>query len=168
MLTCGSPQLIAAYRVLLRQSVPWHPPCALVRLILPVHVEHYFLRLLRVVFNKDCLLYCFFPVQFSRCVEVSLRFPFPTFRSLFPFVSGFSAFRFFSVFRSFKTIQKSFIRLSQILSSASLADYYCRYCVPFCRFLAACRSFRLPATCFQVVDLGYAPLFTDHFSLERR
>ena len=57
MLTCGSPRLIAAYRVLLRQSVPWHPPCALVRLILPVHVEHYFLRLLRVVFNKDCLLF---------------------------------------------------------------------------------------------------------------
>ena len=57
MLTCGSPQLIAAYRVLLRHSVPWHPPCALVRLILPVHVEHYFLRLLRVVFNKDCLLF---------------------------------------------------------------------------------------------------------------
>ena len=33
MLTCGSPWLFAAYRVLLRQSVPWHPPCALVRLI---------------------------------------------------------------------------------------------------------------------------------------
>ena len=33
MLTCGSPWLIAAYRVLRRQSVPWHPPCALVRLI---------------------------------------------------------------------------------------------------------------------------------------
>ena len=90
MLTCGSPQLIAAYRVLLRQSVPWHPPCALVRLILPVHVEHYFLRLLRVVFNKDCLLYCFFPVQFSRCVEVSLRFPFPLHPAAsLPFLFGF-------------------------------------------------------------------------------
>ena len=33
--TCGSPKLFAAYRVLHRQSVPWHPPCALVRLILP-------------------------------------------------------------------------------------------------------------------------------------
>ena len=30
---CGSPWLFAAYRVLLRQSVPWHPPCALSRLI---------------------------------------------------------------------------------------------------------------------------------------
>ena len=34
-LMCSSPQLFAAYRVLLRQSVPWHPPCALIRLILP-------------------------------------------------------------------------------------------------------------------------------------
>ena len=37
MLACGSPWLFAAYRVLRRQSVPWHPPCALIRLILPVH-----------------------------------------------------------------------------------------------------------------------------------
>ena len=33
MPTCGSPGLFAAYRVLRRQSVPWHPPCALFRLI---------------------------------------------------------------------------------------------------------------------------------------
>ena len=32
--TCNSPRLFAAYRVLRRQSVPWHPPCALIRLIL--------------------------------------------------------------------------------------------------------------------------------------
>ena len=31
--TCGSPQLFAAGRVLLRQMVPWHPPCALLCLI---------------------------------------------------------------------------------------------------------------------------------------
>ena len=43
MLTCGSPWLIAAYRVLHRQSVPWHPPCALVRLIFAVTIL--FLRL---------------------------------------------------------------------------------------------------------------------------
>jgi hypothetical protein len=30
--TCGSPKLIAAYRALLRLSVPRHPPCALFRL----------------------------------------------------------------------------------------------------------------------------------------
>ena len=34
MLICSSPWLFAACRVLLRQSVPWHPPCALLRLIL--------------------------------------------------------------------------------------------------------------------------------------
>ena len=33
MPACGSPQLFAAYHVLLRQSVPGHPPCALIRLI---------------------------------------------------------------------------------------------------------------------------------------
>ena len=32
-LTCSSPTLIAAYRALLRLSVPRHPPCALSRLI---------------------------------------------------------------------------------------------------------------------------------------
>ena len=31
---CGSPKLFAAYRVLHRQSVPGHPPCALISLIL--------------------------------------------------------------------------------------------------------------------------------------
>ena len=31
--TCGSPQLFAAGRVLRRQMVPWHPPCALSCLI---------------------------------------------------------------------------------------------------------------------------------------
>ena len=134
MLTCGSPQLIAAYRVLLRQSVPWHPPCALVRLILPVHIEHYFLRLLRVVFNKDCLLYCFFPVQFSRCVEVSLRFPFPLHPAAslpFPFVSALP-FSFASVsirFRSFKTIQKSSFCLSDSVDLlANFIDTLCRCC----------------------------------------
>ena len=37
---CSSPELIAAYRVLRRQSVPWHPPCALLRLILPRLQSH--------------------------------------------------------------------------------------------------------------------------------
>ena len=32
-LICSSPMLFAAYRVLLRQSVPGHPPCALISLI---------------------------------------------------------------------------------------------------------------------------------------
>ena len=33
LLTCSSPQLFAAGRVLLRRMVPWHPPCALCSLI---------------------------------------------------------------------------------------------------------------------------------------
>ena len=75
MLTCGSPQLIAAYRVLHRQSVPWHPPCALVRLILPVHVNYLFLRLLREIINIDCLLFvsslCSFQGAFPQTKRLS-------------------------------------------------------------------------------------------------
>ena len=33
MPACGSPLLFAACHVLLRRLVPWHPPCALLRLI---------------------------------------------------------------------------------------------------------------------------------------
>ena len=33
MPACGSPMLFAAGHVLLRRLVPWHPPCALLRLI---------------------------------------------------------------------------------------------------------------------------------------
>ena len=46
-LACSSPQLIAACYVLLRQSVPWHPPCALISLI-------YFLASL--CFRRESLL----------------------------------------------------------------------------------------------------------------
>ena len=67
MPTCGSPWLFAAYRVLRRQSVPWHPPCALVRLILPVLVVLIFLRLLR---NENNLK---FVVSFLPCAVFKVR-----------------------------------------------------------------------------------------------
>ena len=85
MLTCGSPQLFAAYRVLLRQSVPWHPPCALVRLILP-RCAHLPKTIEKCTQPDLCFLFqttlsdwnlqrrshssflLSFPVQFSRCV----------------------------------------------------------------------------------------------------
>ncbi len=60
--TCGSPKLFAAYRALLRLSVPRHPPCALFRLTgyayLPGHTAHFFGALpqlslsLTLVFNE--------------------------------------------------------------------------------------------------------------------
>ena len=147
MLTCGSPKLIAAYRVLHRQSVPWHPPCALVRLILPVHVEHYFLRLLRVVFNKDCLLYCFFPVQFSRCVEFSLRFSFPLRIAAllpFPFVSSlFFRFSFSFLFGfdpSKRYRNQSFCLSDSVDLLANFIDTLCRCCL-FCKRLAGFSGF---------------------------
>ena len=36
-LICSSPWLFAACYVLRRQSVPWHPPCALISLICPIN-----------------------------------------------------------------------------------------------------------------------------------
>ena len=39
MPACGSPLLFAACHVLLRRLVPWHPPCALVRLIFASNPE---------------------------------------------------------------------------------------------------------------------------------
>ena len=101
MLICSSPMLIAAYRVLPRQSVPGHPPCALISLILSG--RSYWLlradmpafnvcrsvaalhtssstRLLPVMFVSFRFVLCFsqsfyslllFPVQFSRCVSVT-------------------------------------------------------------------------------------------------
>ena len=100
MPTCGSPWLFAAYRVLRRQSVPWHPPCALVRLIFASSAVLIFLRLLR---NENSLKFVvrFFPVQFSRCVEGSHESRFR------PAASSRSV-------RSFKTIQKSSSYHSQI------------------------------------------------------
>ena len=91
-LICSYPSLFAAYRVLRRQSVPWHPPCALIRLIFSPPA--YWLtgdsrsRSLNVVvrcrvprssaprfsFLAKFSAYCF-PVQFSRCVEVSHSVP---------------------------------------------------------------------------------------------
>ena len=150
MLTCGSPQLIAAYRVLLRQSVPWHPPCALVRLILPVHVDYYFLRLLRVVINKDCCC------LFLPCAVFKVR-------SLQP-----------------KGFRNRSINLSSILQNDTEINHFaCQTpltcwptlstpCVVLLLLEQPCRFFRLPATDFSVVDLGYGSFFTHHFSLERR
>ena len=86
MPACGSPQLFAAYHVLLRQSVPGHPPCALIRLIylasalpframLPPLFSLFAFRgprLLRILSNPPTcaparnVLRALFSVQFSR------------------------------------------------------------------------------------------------------
>ena len=44
MPACGSPLLFAACHVLLRRLVPWHPPCALLRLITLLRRRYNFLR----------------------------------------------------------------------------------------------------------------------------
>ena len=73
MPACGSPLLFAACHVLLRRLVPWHPPCALVRLITS------FLRLVTLISGQLTFFYCnwsfktsflvFLFVQLSRCAQ---------------------------------------------------------------------------------------------------
>ena len=78
MPACGSPLLFAACHVLLRRLVPWHPPCALVRLITSI------LRLVTLISGQLTFFYCnwsfktfflvFLPVQLSRCALSFLSF----------------------------------------------------------------------------------------------
>ena len=94
MPTCGSPWLFAAYRVLRRQSVPWHPPRALSRLIFA-----------------------------SLRLPAVLRLPGRETRlsSLLPLCSFQGALE-FSLSRSLKTIQKpseAFLRFRQLSSRLS-------------------------------------------------
>ena len=73
MPACGSPLLFAACHVLLRRLVPWHPPCALVRLItsilrLVTFTSGYSLTFsLQLVFQDFFLVFLF--VQLSRCAQ---------------------------------------------------------------------------------------------------
>ena len=69
---------------------------------MPVHIDHCFLRLLRAIINLDCL-FRFFPVQFSRCVEVS------------------------TCVDPSKRYRNHHLVSSQIPSLASLANYYLRH-----------------------------------------
>ena len=88
-LICNSPMLIAAYRVLRRQSVPGHPPCALISLIL-FGRSYWLLRTdmsaLNVCRSVAALHtssptrflrfhFCFFPFGFRFC-SFALRFRF--------------------------------------------------------------------------------------------
>ena len=72
MPACGSPLLFAACHVLLRRLVPWHPPCALVRLITSfLRLSYIYFRLLSNLFlcnwsfKTSFLVFLF--VQLSRC-----------------------------------------------------------------------------------------------------
>ena len=80
MPACGSPLLFAACHVLLRRLVPWHPPCALLRLITSilrlVTFSGYFLTFLCNWSFKTFFL-VFLLVQLSRCALSSLSFRLP-------------------------------------------------------------------------------------------
>ena len=68
MPACGSPLLFAACHVLLRRLVPWHPPCALLRLISLLRLQLHFYPIksnfLQLVFQDFSRLPY---VQLSRC-----------------------------------------------------------------------------------------------------
>ena len=79
MPACGSPLLFAACHVLLRRLVPWHPPCALLRLITLLRLRYnfsgqltFFLQLVFQDFSR--LLLC--AVVKVRGRFLSLRLPF--------------------------------------------------------------------------------------------
>ena len=61
---CGSPQLFAAYHVLHRRSVPWHPPCALLSLIF---LKTNLLLSSLLSLSRLFVLLCFSSMRFSRC-----------------------------------------------------------------------------------------------------
>ena len=70
MPACGSPLLFAACHVLLRRLVPWHPPCALLRLITLLRLLAFSSGQLTFQFATGLsrLFSSFFLVQLSRCV----------------------------------------------------------------------------------------------------
>ena len=74
---CGSPMLFAACHVLLRRLVPWHPPCALVRLITYPETSLHSFRSIDFPFcnwSSKTSFSSFFIVQLSRCAGDSSPF----------------------------------------------------------------------------------------------
>ena len=80
MPACGSPLLFAACHVLLRRLVPWHPPCALLRLITLLRLLAFssgqltfqFATGLSRLFSSSSLCSC----QGAREISLPLRLPF--------------------------------------------------------------------------------------------
>ena len=101
-LICNSPMLIAAYRVLRRQSVPGHPPCALISLIL-FGRSYWLLRADMSALNvcrSVVALHTSSPTCFLRFPFRFLRLPFRLLTSVLPLsasVLSLSAFVSFSV-----------------------------------------------------------------------
>ena len=147
MPACGSPLLFAACHVLLRRLVPWHPPCALVRLItsilrLVTNFSGYSLTFsLQLVFQD--FFSSFFLVQLSRCVgDLSPSLP------ILSFGSGLSL-----PFGILKTIQ---IRERQLFLGHSF--------VPFLRLFPDCLFYRFALSDSSAIDLGLKPPLSLRFA----
>ena len=155
MPTCGSPKLFAAYRVLHRQSVPWHPPCALIRLIFAVPSAAP--KTIRTASGTRVLILLFVSARCS--ASLSLRFS-PAGRINFVFLT-FSCVVFkvrLKVFRSFKTIQ-SFRSVNNQFSFSAFRRFFCAPCAP-----SSFSSFALK----DASTLGLRRTSVHQFSLERR
>ena len=74
---CSSPQLFAAYHVLLRLPVPRHPPDALVNLTI---------NCLRTRYTQGFLHYCLSVSEFLVSQQIRLMNRYPLFNSLSRFV----------------------------------------------------------------------------------
>ena len=76
MPACGSPLLFAACHVLLRRLVPWHPPCALLRLITSILRLVTFTSGYSLTFSLQ-LVFQDFLSRLSSCAVVKVRAEFP-------------------------------------------------------------------------------------------
>ena len=120
-LICNSPMLIAAYRVLRRQSVPGHPPCALISLIL-FGRSYWLLRADMSALNvcrSVAALHTSSPTRF-------LRFPFCFLRSPFRLSA------------SVPSLSASALSLSAFVSFSVSRKVFIAYCFFLCSFQGAC------------------------------
>ena len=135
MPACGSPLLFAACHVLLRRLVPWHPPCALLRLITLLRLLAFssgqltfqFATGLSRLFSSSSLCSC----QGAREISLPLRLPFGI----------------------LKTIQ---IRERQLFLGHSF--------VPFLRLFPDCLFYRFALSGSSAIDLGLKPPLSLRFA----
>ena len=113
---CGSPQLFAAYRVLLRLLMPRHSPCALLSLNFFPSLLHEFRKsVLFLLIAVYCFQY-YFALFFGKTIIFFTQF------SLSFLLSCFFCFRIL-----FLTVYRVLDLLSPILLSLSPRQFVCRY-----------------------------------------
>ena len=154
-LICSSPMLFAAYRVLLRQSVPGHPPCALISLI-------FYRRNLLVGSVRRLRFKCCRPFARSSTQAFSLSVSRKDYHLLlscavFKVRIEVSPLQGLALkFRSFKTIQSLLKNVRSVSFFAVLM------------FSGSCFLHPLPLSLLRMLDLGIRTALAILVSLERR